>query len=71
MKLKKQRLHLAMPLKTRELLEKLQQRTEAGSMTEVIRRALALFDVAIAEHEKGNKLFIHSGDGTQTRIRFL
>ncbi|KKK68641.1 hypothetical protein LCGC14_2942010, partial [marine sediment metagenome] len=47
-----------MPEKTKQIIDDLQVRTGAGSMTEVIRRALALLDVVSAEQEKGGELFI-------------
>jgi hypothetical protein len=40
-------------------------------MSETLRRALALLDVITAEQEKGGELFVHSPDGTQTKIRIL
>lgn len=67
----KTRLHLAMPEKTKQIIDDLQVRTGAGSMTEVIRRALALLDVVSAEQEKGGELFIHGQEGTKTRLRIL
>lgn len=45
-RLRKERLHLTMPPGTRLLLDKLQERIGAGSMTEVIRRSLNLLDIA-------------------------
>lgn len=68
---RKERLHLAMPPKTKQLLDDLQARTGAGSMTEVIRRALALLDVVSAEQENGGGLVIHGQGGKQTKIRII
>lgn len=67
----KTRLHLAMPEKTKQIIDDLQVRTGAGSMTEVIRRALALLDVVSAEQENGGELFVHGRGGTKTKIRIL
>jgi hypothetical protein len=60
-----------MPLKTKLLLDNLQKRMGAGSMSETLRRALALLDVVTAEQEKGGELFVHGPDGKQTKIRIL
>lgn len=68
---KKARLHLAMPLQTKELLDNLQERTGAASMTETIRRALALLDVVSKEQKNGGELFIHRSDGVQVPIHIL
>jgi hypothetical protein len=67
----KERLHLSMPPKTKELLDDLQDRTGAGTMSEVIRRALSLLDVVSKEQKEGGQFFIHSKDGSQTRIEIF
>jgi hypothetical protein len=67
----KARLHLAMPLKTKELLDDLQVRTGSASMTETIKRALALLNVVSQEQEKGGELFIHRSSGEQVPIHIL
>ena len=41
---KRERLNLAISPSTRERLQDLQQRTDAATMSEVIRRALAIYD---------------------------
>ena len=65
------RLNLAMPPRTKELLEELQQRTGSGSMAETIRRALALLDVVTAQQAKGGELYLHWPDGTHSKIHIL
>ena len=67
----KVRLNLVMPPKTKELLDSLQTRTGAQTMSETIRRALVLLDVVSAEQEKGSTLFFHAADGNQTRLQIL
>jgi hypothetical protein len=42
----KSRLTLELPVATRALIEDLRDRTDAGSMTEVIRRAVDVFELA-------------------------
>ena len=65
------RLNLAMPLKTKQLIDDLQARTGAGSMSETIRRALALLDVITAKQEEGGELYVHWPDGKQSQIHIL
>jgi hypothetical protein len=67
----KERLHLSMPPKTKGLLDDLQARTGAGTMSEVIRRALALLDIVSQEQKSGGQFFIQKKDGSQTRIEIL
>ena len=67
----KVRLNLAMPHKTKQLIDDLQERTGSGTMSETIRRALALLDVITAKQEEGGKLFVHWSDGTQSQVHIL
>jgi hypothetical protein len=67
----KVRLNLAMPPQTKQLIEDLQKRTGAGSMSETIRRALALLDVVTAQQQRGGELYLHWPDGGQSRIHIL
>jgi uncharacterized membrane protein YccC len=48
------KLSLKVPPSTREKLQELQQRTDATNMTEVIRRALSLYDQLTEELAKDN-----------------
>ena len=67
----KERLHLSMPPKTKGLLDDLQVRMGAGTMSEVIRRALALLDIVSKEQESGGQFFIQKKDGSQTRLEIF
>jgi hypothetical protein len=67
----KVRLNLVMPLKTKQLIDDLQDRTGAGSMSETIRRALALLDVMTSKQEEGGELYVHWPDGRQSQIHIL
>lgn len=60
-----------MPHKTKQLIDDLQERTGSGTMSETIRRALALLDVITAKQEEGGKLFVHWPDGTQSQVHIL
>ena len=66
-----ERLHLAMNPKTRKLLDDLQDRTGTQTMSETIRRALALLDIVSAEEEKGGELYVQRPDGKHIQIRVL
>jgi hypothetical protein len=56
---KGERFHLLMPSKTKHRIETLQERTGAGSMTEVIRYALALYDLVSKQTiEEGKELVV-------------
>ena len=67
----KVRLNLAMPHQTKQLIDDLQKRTGAGSMSETIRRALALLDVVTEQQKKGGELYLHWPGGQQSRIHIL
>ena len=56
------RMTLELPPKAREKLEKLSQETDQ-SLSEVIRRALSLYDLIGAEAMAGSELVIRSRDG--------
>lgn len=60
-----------MPPKTKGLLDDLQARTGSGTMSEVIRRALALLDIVSKEQETGGQFFIQKKDGSQTRVEIF
>lgn len=59
----KRKLTLELSLPVRERLTSLQQRSEADSLTEVIRRSLAIYDLLLAARENGDEIIIRSRDG--------
>ena len=63
------RMTLELPPRAREKLERLGEATDQ-SLSEVIRRALALYDLVGAELMAGNKLIIRSRDGGEREIAF-
>ena len=65
------RLSLDVTPKVREQLDLLETRTEAGSITEVIRRALALYDLVIEHQSEGGKLIFQHADGSKESLRVL
>lgn len=62
----KVRLNLEIPEKVRERIRRLQDLSEAETMTEVIRRALAAYDVLLNHYELGGTVILrHSGDNEE------
>lgn len=59
----KRKLTLELSVPVRERLSRLQQRSEADSLTEVIRRSLALYDLLLAARDNGEEIIIRSRDG--------
>ena len=65
------RLSLDVTQRVKDQLSELMNRTDAGSITEVIRRALALYDLA-TEHEcEGGTIVFHHADGHDETVRLL
>jgi len=62
------RLNLEIQASIRERMEKLMEETEAYSLTEVIRRALAVYDVLWEEKRKGGTTIIRNGTGEKELI---
>lgn len=59
------RLNLDLPERVRERLERVRELSEADSLTEVIRRALTVYDTLLTTtREEGAKIKIHNSDGT-------
>jgi len=65
------RLSLDISQKVREQLDLLEIRTEAGSITEVIRRALALYDLVTEHQAEGGKLIFRYTDGDDEILKVL
>ncbi len=66
------RLNLDLPERVRERLERVRVLSESDSLTEVIRRALAVYDTLLTStHEEGCKVIIRSGDGKTEREVFF
>ena len=63
------RMTLELPPRAREKLERLGEATDQN-LSEVIRRALALYDLVGAELMGGSKLIFRSRDGGEREIAF-
>lgn len=64
----KVRLNLDMSVEVKEQIEALRDRTHADSMSEVIRRALALYDFMLTQQEAGATTIVRTGDGAESRL---
>lgn len=52
-------------------LNELRRRTEAASYSEVVRRAIRLYEAVLDEADAGNKLFVRRPEGEFVEIKFL
>jgi hypothetical protein len=57
-----------MPTAVRKQLEALRDRTQADSLAEVIRRALAVYDFLHSEKEKGGRLVVQDDAGERELV---
>src|SRR5262245_57595881 len=68
----KVRLNLDLPERVRERLERLQVLSEADSLTEVIKRALSVYDALLTStREEGGKLILRKEDGSEEVLRLI
>ncbi len=70
-KSRKVRLNLDMPEAVKERLEVLRDDTQADSMSEVVRRALAIYELISREAALGSKFIVKSSDGTERHVEIL
>jgi hypothetical protein len=64
----KARLNLEMSEDVRTRLENLRERTDADSLAEVVRRALAVYDLLWSEREGNGTFFIKRADGETKEV---
>ena len=67
----KVRLNLEFTPRVAESLERLIELSDSHSRTEVIRKALSLFDVALNHREKGGEFVLKHADGKEETLRIL
>ena len=65
------RLNLEMGESARQKLETLRDQTQANSLTEVVQRALAVYEYLHAEKKKGNTLVVKNQDGAEKEVVLL
>lgn len=62
---------MEMPEIVREQLEALCQQTQADSLSEVIRRAIAVYDYLWSEKAKGSKTVVKDTNGSERELVLL
>jgi len=62
------RVNLRISKNVRETLEGLQLRAEAESLSEVVRKALALLDLITEHHESGGRVLLESPDAERLEV---
>ena len=65
------RLNLDLPEETKQRLEGLRDITHADSMSEVVRRALAVYEFLLEEKTDGGVTIMRSRDGTERQLKIL
>ena len=65
------RLNLDISRETRECLSDLQTKTHLSSISDVVRRALALMTLVVENEEKGGKILFKSKDGSEETLIIL
>jgi hypothetical protein len=65
------RLSLDLDGSTKENFEALRERTGTGSLTDLIKKSVALFDVATDHQAKGGALIFRHKDGREERLVLL
>ena len=65
----RKRLHLEVPAAVRDRVERLCASTGADGITDVIRRALAVYDAVVtAQNTNGCKIIVREADGTEREL---
>jgi metal-responsive CopG/Arc/MetJ family transcriptional regulator len=67
----KSRLSLEVPKETRDQIDDIVKRSGAASLTEVIRRALALYDLVLEHEHEDGKIVLRYKDGREEVIRLI
>lgn len=67
----KKRLTLEVPTKTRDQIDDILKRSGAASLTEVIRRAMALYDLVLEHQAAGGKLVLRHEEGGDEVVHII
>ena len=62
------RLNLELSTQTRTTLQRLQKRTDADSLAQVIRTAIVLYDTLLTRKEEGAKLLLEDSRGERELV---
>ncbi len=68
---KRHRLNLALSEWVAERLDRLVQEVNAESRTDLIRRALAVYDECVDTQKAGGRVVLESKDGERTQLRIV
>ncbi|QJE98885.1 hypothetical protein [Luteolibacter luteus] len=68
---KKIRLSFDLPPEAKVLMEDLQERSNASTLTEVFRKALAIYDLFLEQNELNGKIIFESAEGKQETLRLV
>lgn len=68
---RKVRLNLELPESLKRQLDDLVAGTQAASLSEVLRRSLALFEFCMDYQKQGGRLMMENPDGTREILRIL
>lgn len=68
---KKFRLNLEFPAETEQRLRELKERSESTTVTEVIRKSLALFNLYLNQTKAGRALVFRDPDGSEEKLTIL
>ena len=64
-------MNMTMPPELKDKLEVLRDKTNAESLSEVIRRSLAIYEVICAEQDKKSTVIFRSKDGTEKELMII
>jgi len=68
---KKSRLNLDMPVNVRERMDELKIETDSDSLSEVIRRSVALYDFLTTQKKAGFHPVLRDEDGNEKLVEFF
>ena len=68
---KRVRINLEYDAEVREAMDLLQVKSGAASISEVIRRSLALYDLVVDHTKEGGKLVLRFRNGEEEQLRLL
>ena len=70
-KLPKVRLNLDMPVEVKEKIEALRDTNGIESLSEVVRRALAIYDLVMSAQAEGTAIIFKPKEGPEQHMRFF
>jgi hypothetical protein len=65
------RVNLDLDSKVKSRIENLRERSGATTLSEVVRRALVLYDVVLENYSKGGMLVFINDDGSEERVHIV